>query len=381
MSAIESSSTASRTDFIDRLRVVLTALVIAHHTAITYGASGSWFYREVTDGSVPSSLVLTLLTAVNQAFFMGMFFLIAGYFTPSAWRKKGTARFMGERLLRLGIPLLAFGFALGPLSAALPRQAAGQSVIDRWIMLMSNGTFVMGPLWFALALLIFALGWVVWAHLLGRAMGAPDSLNDELPSWTAWLLGALGVGAIALLIRQWVPVGESVFGLQIGYFASYVFLFALGCRAEAGRWLERVTASQARAWGIVSLVTLPGIFIAAAFAGALEGKPVHFNGGLALPAIVYAFWEPLVAWGIIAALLHVFRTRFNRPSVRWRQWSRNAYGAFIVHAPILVGLSVLAAGWSFPALLKFALIAAMSTVLSFWTAGWLRRLPGATGIL
>lgn len=372
---------AARADFIDRLRVVLTALVIAHHAAITYGASGSWFYREVTDGGAPGSLLLTLLTAVNQAFFMGMFFLIAGYFTPGAWRKKGTARFMGERLLRLGIPLMAFGFVLGPLSAALARQAAGQAAIDRWIMLMSSGTFVMGPLWFALALLIFALGWVVWAHLSGHATDAPDSLNDELPSWPAWLLGALGVGAIALLIRQWVPVGESVWGLQIGYFASYVFLFGLGCRAEAGRWLERVTAGQARGWGIVSLVTLPGIFIAAAFAGALQGKPVHFNGGLALPAIVYAFWEPLVAWGVIAALLHVFRTRFNRPSVRWRQWSSNAYGAFIVHAPILVGLSVLAAGWRLPALLKFVLIAATATVLSFWTAGWLRRLPGATRIL
>lgn len=103
--------------------------------------------------------------------------------------------------------------------------------------------------------------------------------------------------------------------------------------------------------------------------------------GLALPAIAYAFWEPLVAWGIIAAFLHGFRSRFNHPSVRWSQWSSSAYGAFSVHAPILVGLSVLAAGWSLPARLKFVLIAAASTVLSFWTAGWLCRLPGATRIL
>jgi glucan biosynthesis protein C len=35
--------TTGRTFFIDRLRVVLTALVILHHTAITYGGSGGWF--------------------------------------------------------------------------------------------------------------------------------------------------------------------------------------------------------------------------------------------------------------------------------------------------------------------------------------------------
>ena len=373
---------APRTDFIDRLRVVLTALVIAHHVAITYGASGSWFYREVTDAVSPSSLLLTVLTAVDQAFFMGMFFLIAGYFTPGSWRRKGSARFIGERVLRLGVPLLVFGFVLGPLSVALAGVPSGQPVIERWLDMMVRATFVMGPLWFALALLLFALGWVAWARLPvcpARAVAAASS--DELPSWRTWLFSALGVGAAALVIRQWVPVGQSVFGLQLGYFASYVFLFALGCRAAAGRWLERVTARQAIGWGLVSAVTVPCLFVAAALAGALEGRPVEFNGGLGAAAVVYAFWEPFVAWGVIAALLYVFRVRFNRPSERFARWSGSAYAAFIVHAPIVVGLSVLAVRWQGPALLKFAVVAAASTAISFWVAGLLRKIPGATRVL
>jgi peptidoglycan/LPS O-acetylase OafA/YrhL len=108
----EAASPRPRTDFIDRLRVVLTVLVIVHHAAITYGGSGGWFYREVTDGGLPSSMTLTLLTAVNQAFFMGMFFLLAGYFTPASLAKKGAARYLGDRLIRLGVPLVIFGFVL-----------------------------------------------------------------------------------------------------------------------------------------------------------------------------------------------------------------------------------------------------------------------------
>jgi hypothetical protein len=302
---------ATRTDFIDRLRVVLTALVVVHHTAITYGASGGWFYREVSDAGAPSSLLLSVLTAVNQAFFMGMFFLLAGAFTPGSWRKKGAKRYLGERLLRLGVPLLAFGFVLGPLSAALAGMPAGKPVLERWLDMMARGTFVIGPLWFALALLIFAIGWAAWMSTRRVGPAEPASADDELPSWPSWLVAAIGVGAAALLIRQWVPVGESVFGLQLGYFASYVFLFALGCRAAIGRWLERVTARQAKGWGIVALVAGPCLFIAAAAGGALQGKPVDFSGGLGLTAVVYAFWEPLLAWGIIAGLLYFFRTRFN----------------------------------------------------------------------
>jgi fucose 4-O-acetylase-like acetyltransferase len=377
----EAAALRPRTDFIDRLRGVLTALVIVHHAAITYGASGGWFYREVTDEGLPGSMALTLLTAVNQSFFMGMFFLLAGYFTPASLAKKGAARYLGDRLVRLGVPLLIFGFVLGPLSAALAGAPAGQPVVGRWVDMMTSGVFVIGPLWFALALLIFALGWVAWATMRRGGSEPAAAPVTAVPAWPSWLVAAVAVGFTALLIRQWVPVGQSVLGLQLGYFASYTFLFALGCRAAGGRWLERVSVGQAKGWAIVSLLALPLVFIAAAFGGALQGRPVNFNGGLGLPAIVYAFWEPFVAWGIIASLLYVFRTRFNTVSGRWSRWGSNAYGAFIVHAPVLVGISVLAAAWKGPVLLKFIAVTVVATVLSFGIAGWLRRLPGATRIL
>ena len=50
---------------------------------------------------------------------MGFFFLLAGYFTPASLERKGYARFLGDRFLRLGLPLLAFIFILGPLTVAI----------------------------------------------------------------------------------------------------------------------------------------------------------------------------------------------------------------------------------------------------------------------
>ena len=105
--------------YIDRLRSVMTALVLLHHTAITYGAPGGWFYNELYPSTKPSSILLTLFVSTNQAYFMGFFFLLAGYFTPASLERKGYARFLGDRFLRLGLPLLAFIFVLGPLTAAM----------------------------------------------------------------------------------------------------------------------------------------------------------------------------------------------------------------------------------------------------------------------
>src|SRR5579862_8311242 len=104
---------------IDALRAAVTLLVVLHHTALTYGAIGGWYYREIAPSNSPGSLLLILFCTANQAWFTGLFFLIAGYYTPPAQRRHGTASFIRERLLRLGIPLLFYLLILHPLTVAL----------------------------------------------------------------------------------------------------------------------------------------------------------------------------------------------------------------------------------------------------------------------
>ncbi len=62
----------------DALRAFLTVLVVLHHTALTYGAIGGWFYRELPTSAALSSQLLVFFCTVNQSFFMGLFFLLAG---------------------------------------------------------------------------------------------------------------------------------------------------------------------------------------------------------------------------------------------------------------------------------------------------------------
>ena len=64
--------------YIDCLRSVIIALVVLHHTAITYGASGLWFYNELPSSGTASSVILSLFCTTNQAYVMGILFLLAG---------------------------------------------------------------------------------------------------------------------------------------------------------------------------------------------------------------------------------------------------------------------------------------------------------------
>jgi peptidoglycan/LPS O-acetylase OafA/YrhL len=83
-----SNRRALRNGGFDALRATMVLLVLFHHSAITYGAIGGWFYREIKTDDSFSSVVLILFCTVNQAYFMGLFFLLAAtsHRDPSATR-------------------------------------------------------------------------------------------------------------------------------------------------------------------------------------------------------------------------------------------------------------------------------------------------------
>jgi len=84
--------------------------------------------REHKGGDWPISnptraAILEPFFTVNAAFGLGLLFLIAGYFVPHAYDRKGARRFLTDRLIRLGLPLLVVSLVLFlPLGYAMDGQ-------------------------------------------------------------------------------------------------------------------------------------------------------------------------------------------------------------------------------------------------------------------
>jgi peptidoglycan/LPS O-acetylase OafA/YrhL len=367
--------------YIDRLRTALTILVVLHHTAIAYGGAGGWYYIEVQgDDLTPTKAVLTLFTGVNQAFFMGFFFLISGYFTPGSYDRKGAARFLADRFIRLGVPTIVYLLGIGPgLIYALEysNTVSWRTFYQEQVLTLKLLNF--GPLWFAEALLYFA---VIYAglRLFGRKRSAVHAVR-VFPSQRSILVCALAVGIFAFLIRLVFPTGWEVLGLQLGYFASYVLLYAAGAAAYRNNWLEALRTHTARTWLWVSLAALPVMPIAALLVESRGGNADAINGGANLPALIYALWEPFVGFGIIMGLIVWFRERFNRPNRLFQWMSDHAFTVYMIHPPIVVGLTVLFASSAWPAGVKFLAVGLLATVCCFAAAWFIRLLPGTRRVL
>ncbi|MFX0133983.1 MAG: acyltransferase family protein, partial [Candidatus Hodarchaeota archaeon] len=80
--------------FIDNLRILLTILVIMHHTMIVYGAPGAGLLVKDPHTDEFTSLLLSIVALFNQSFFMGLFFFISTYFVPGSYSRKGPQKFL-----------------------------------------------------------------------------------------------------------------------------------------------------------------------------------------------------------------------------------------------------------------------------------------------
>jgi fucose 4-O-acetylase-like acetyltransferase len=363
---------------IDALRAAVTLLVVFHHTAITYGAIGGWYYKELAPSDSLSGRLLILFCTVNQAWFMGLFFLLAGYYTPGALERHGRTGFIRERLLRLGIPLIVYFLVLHPLTVALAQTAKGRPFVRVFEYLWTHGRFEPGPLWFAEALLIFAAAW-----LLLRTWWRPAAVVDAPPPSNSVLLAAaIATGTAAFLLRLVWPVGVNVAFLQLGYFASYIALFAAGCAAAQGRWLERMPHSQTKRWLLIAWLAFPIFPLVELISPHVSWLAGRSEGGWNLQALTYAFWEPFVAFGFILGLLSLFQRRFAAALQEpWRSLARRAFLIYIIHPPILVGTALAWRDIAAPALIKFLVTGSVACALCYLAAGLLLRIPGVARIV
>lgn len=76
-----------------------------------------------------------------------------------------------------------------------------------------------------------------------------------------------------------------------------------------------------------------------------------------------------------------FRGHINQPSATWEWLGRRAYAVYILHPPVLVGISLLLHGWVAPALVKFAVVGALTCIATWLLADPLVRLPGVRRVV
>lgn len=369
--------------YLDKIKILLCILVIGLHTSIAYGGSGMWYYNEHTDSTFVG-LIFTIYDAICQSFFMGLFFFISSYFVSRSYEKKGPVKFLKDRFIRLGLPLLFFFFILNPTTMYFIEhfsEKSNYSYISWLIYCISHfenlGT---GPLWFVEALLIFNTAYVIYRIFTKSRNNI--SHQKSIPSNRQILILNLAIGFIAFLVRIFYPTGKEFLSLQLGYFTQYVALFIVGIISYENNWLKQITKECADFWlkiaGISCVVILPLMFL-----GGITESVEPFLGNLHWQALVYAMWEPFMCIGISLKLITFFRDNYNNTTGSiFSKLGQDTFTVFIIHAPVSVFLECILIPLTIHPFIKFAIVVISTCLICFSLSHYLlRKVPVLKNIL
>jgi hypothetical protein len=369
----------TKINYIDNLRVLLTTLVILHHTFITYGAPGGWYYTQKTT-NMGVLLPLTMLVSINQAFFMGFFFFLSALFTEPSYLKKGPRNFILDRLKRLGIPLLFYSFIFGPLLNYLVEIFGKGNMMPLKDYLSGYNNWVdFGVLWFVAALLVFTAVYVVIQKF---AAGKPRKVLPVPGNRTIWLF-ALALGVISFLVRIIFPVGWVLqpVGFQLAHFTQYIAMFAIGIVASRSGWLNSIDYKKGSLWlrmALRLLLFFPLLYVVKI----VTNCPLEaFEGRGTWQSLLTAVWEQLIGISIMFALLGIGRQKWNFATPLLQKMARSAYATYIIHPLFVISIALLLKNWAVNPAIKLLMAAPAAVVCSFFIAGLLVKLPGVKNVV
>jgi len=316
-----------------------------------------------------------IFCAWQDVYLMSLMFFLSALFTWPSLARKRSRKFLGDRLLRLGVPFVFALTVVMPLALypAYRVTAVDPSLIAYGRHLLALPFWPNGPMWFLWQLLTLTLV-AVGVHRLApdtvEFLGSLSSTADRRPG--RYFVGLTAAAALAyippaLAFTPWLWSEHGPLALQFCRPLLYaVFYFAgLGVGAYGlERGLLAVRGRLARRWGL----WLAGA--TATFILWMGLTSLTLNTAAPAPLVLrlavnlsFAVACTAGCFGLIAACLRFGATR----SPMLDLVSNNAFGMYLLHYVFVVWLQYALLGLALFAIAKAAMVFG-GTLLLAWSA-------------
>ncbi len=353
------------------------------HACVTYSHVGDWYMMAKPEPTMGAKVPFIVWQSMLQSFFMGLLFFLAAYFASGSLARRGPRGFMRERLIRLGLPALLYMLVIHPfiLLGLNPWDHDFGPPAAYYQRYLASGKFLgsSGPLWFAVALLLFSGALAAWTK---ASRERPSAALVPAPNGQRLLGFAVALGVGTFFVRLVQPIGTNLLNLQLCFFVQYIAWFLAGVHAARHGWLLTLaTSRQARVAGWLALIGGPVALLALLAAGAKSGGVEAFFGGAHWQAFGLALWEQLTGLGLALGALALFADRANRDSTTLRWLADRSFGVYVLHAPVIIALAMLFRALPYHLYGLVALLTLTGLVASYALADLARRIPGLRAIL
>lgn len=379
---------------LDAIRMLVVIGLVFFHSALVFAADDDFYVK-----NAETTEAIVIIAGFGVVWAMPLLFLISGLGAWHSLQRRGARGFAGERLLRLGVPLVFATLALNPLPQWLRLRSADAEYHESYLgflprfydvhlepeefpFLVQGEHFETGHLWFVVLVLAFSLVLVPFHRWLPRER--VRRIGDRVAEATLRRRGVVLLPALAFAaICAFARLEEDYAGWHRW---SYLLFFVAGfvlATDDRFRTVMRRDAGTA-AW-------LGALLFAAAGPGfALADEPFTEMTALATTSRALfgaAGWCLVVA---IPGLLDRRRPQLPRaapnptPTTRRRLYGYLAAAVlplYVLHQPIVVAVAYFVIGWSAPILVEYAVLVVTALVLTLTAYELLVRRTRATRFL
>lgn len=371
---VEAVDRPPRHGHVDNLKVVLVSAVIVGHATMAWTGIGEWVLEEphLRD---PLLTIISLLL-IGAIFGMAVFFFIAGMFTPASLARKGLGRFLADRSMRLGLPMVFFVVVLSPLVEYFDTDNVGFGGSFWDFTLEIWWPPAPGPTWFLGVLLLFSS-----VYAVARSLYPPRSASSAaLREWHLFVAAGV-VTVLSYAVRFVAPFGEERWRLSLSQSPGWVMGFVLGVLAAERGWLSELAPSIVRLARRMAAAGVAAAVLVVAGTSVLDIEFDQFAGGGTWQSLILAAIEAALVVSMPLWLIDVFRRRFDHQGPVLRAMSRAAFAAFVVHQLILVGLILSIRFTPWAPEVEYLLVSALAVAGSYLVGSWVVRIPGISRIV
>lgn len=360
---------------LDRVRVVMVLGLVAFHAALVFDTRDDFYVKN--DVTVD-------LTGVAAGFVvvwaMPLLFASAGAAAAHSVQRRGPSRFVGERLVRLGVPLVVATLLLAPLPQWLRARSTddtdAHTYTGFWRRFLDVGIdlsefpfviqgehFELGHLWFLLLLILGSLVVAAVAALPGAV-----SMLTGLSGRVAGRRGAVLVPAL-LVGAACAPRLEEAYaaGSRWAYLVTFAAGFALLADAKVRRAVHR-ERWWALALGLVAFnaagltfLSVDDALVSPSSAAALGRAAFGAAGWCFVVAILGQLDRPTGGASPACADAAASAGR-RRPFLP--EAGELVLPVYVLHQPVVVGVASVVVPFALPAWAKYAVIVVASLVLT-----------------
>jgi peptidoglycan/LPS O-acetylase OafA/YrhL len=322
--------------YIDWLRIIVVALLVPHHIAITFShIGGTYVYMPIKDNSLYFFIQSTFL----NLWFMRVLFFISGISTYYALKKRTNKQYLAERCKKLLLPTVFAIIFICPIMAyfrALNLNGFTGSLVQFFPLFFTKFEKYLGygHFWFLIYLFVFSMLFLLARLILKNNEKITISISKFLSKGKNIILPIFIIILFEMLFRPTYPGWQTLVN-DWANFTVYLTFFVLGyIIANNGKCIGKIVSNIHIFVILAFIATLSFLFLRYALEN-IEQFKNYYNQMTYKYKLAMAFFQGIAEYSLVMAIVGFAQKHININNKLYKYLSKTSFALYIFHYLII----------------------------------------------